>query len=261
MSINYYHIDTFTDNIFSGNPAGVCILSNKWLPVDIMQKIAFENNLSETAFVLQEENLFSIRWFTPVVEVDLCGHATLAAAHIFFNHLGYEKSKISFDSRSGPLHVYKQNNLCVLDFPADIITPVKINIELQACFNVLPSEVYKGKTDLLFIYSSEEDIVNIQISLENISRLNCRGVIISAPGEKSDFVSRFFAPQSGIDEDPVTGSAHTTLVPYWSKQLNKNELTALQLSKRGGSLFCTNKGDRILIGGSSVTYKTGNILI
>jgi len=261
MEIKYYHIDAFTSSVFSGNSAGVCILEDVWLPDNIMQKIAFENNLAETAFIIYQNDKHHIRWFTPSVEVDLCGHATLAAGHIYFTHLGFIKNQISFESRSGTLHVHRQNNFCILDFPVDSIMQVEISGQMKACFHISPQKVLKGKTDFLFIYENEDDIRNIEFSLDNIAKLNCRGVIISAPGVGVDFVSRFFAPQSGINEDPVTGSAHTTLTPYWSSRLNKYDLTARQLSPRGGSLFCRLQGERVLIGGESITYKIGAIYI
>lgn len=262
MEIKYYHIDAFTNSVFSGNSAGVCILEDKWLPDHTMQKIAFENNLPETAFIIFKNDQYHIRWFTPAVEVDLCGHATLAAGHTYFNHLGFMKNQISFESRSGILHVKRQNNFCILDFPVDEIVPVEISAEMKRCFNILPKKVLKGKTDFLFIYENENDILNMEFSLADIAKLNCRGVIITAPGGSGvDFVSRFFAPQSGINEDPVTGSAHTTLTPYWSSVLNKYDFTAKQLSPRGGSLTCRLEGERVLIGGESVTYKMATIYI
>ncbi len=259
MEIHYYHIDTFTDCVFSGNPAGICILKDQWLPGDLMQKIASENNLPETAFIIQKDGVFRIRWFTPTIEVALCGHATLAAGFVFFHHLGYQEQKITFHSRSGPLHVTRKERHSVLDFPADSIEPVELTDEMKACFDLAPAKAFRGKTDIMLLFREEEEIATIDFSLENIAKLPCRGVIISAPGKKVDFVTRFFAPQSGIDEDPVTGSAFTTLTPYWSPALNKIDLTARQLSKRGGFVSCALAQDRVLIGGESVTYKTGFI--
>ena len=259
MSQTIYQVDAFTDKVFSGNPAAVCLLE-RWLPEDIMQKIAAENNLAETAFCVKENDQYSIRWFTPSVEVDLCGHATLAAAFVLFYHEQYKEEVIQFHSgRSGVLTVRKNGNILTMNFPSDTYTPVAVNESLTTCFNIPPKEAYKGKTDFLLVYNNEEQIKTIEPRLQNIEKVEARGVIITAKGEQADFVSRFFAPQSGIDEDPVTGSAHTTLIPYWSKTLGKKELTAIQLSPRKGYLQCKYANDRVEISGECRLYLKGEI--
>ncbi len=261
MKVTIYQVDAFTDTLFSGNPAAVCPLQERWLDDATMQKIAFENNLSETAFYLRNNNQLYIRWFTPSTEVDLCGHATLASAHVLFNHEQYSQSVIQFNSRSGILTVKKENGFLVMDFPADTIETTGITEEIRSCFDIQPQELYRGKTDYMLVYGNEEQIKNIRCNLASIAQIKARGIIITAPGNDCDFVSRFFAPQSGVDEDPVTGSAHTTLTPYWSKRLNKDALRAVQLSKRRGFLRCRNKGERVEISGKAVTYMTGEITV
>jgi len=261
MQLKIYQIDAFTDKVFSGNPAAVCPLEN-WIDDDIMQKIAAENNLAETVFYVKEENQFIIRWFTPTVEVDLCGHATLAAAFVLFNFGNYTEKTINFFSpRSGILKVTKDEDFLTLNFPTDTIENLEITNDLVDCFDLKPKEILKGKTDYLYIFESEENIKNIQPDFDKISKFNIRGLIISAKGNEVDFVSRFFAPQSGINEDPVTGSAHTTLIPYWSKELNKNELTAIQLSDRKGFLKCTYLNERVEISGQGKLFLIGDIFI
>ncbi len=256
-----YTVDAFTDRLFSGNPAAVYPLE-QWPDDAFMQSVAFENNLAETAFFVPDGDNYHIRWFTPVVEVDLCGHATLAAAHVLFNHIGYQGNKLKFKSRSGILTVTKNGNQLTLDFPADKLNPVELTPELSNCFSVKPIAVYIGKTDYMFVFPSQKDIETIIPDLAAIKQLTkVRGIIITAPGNEVDFVSRFFAPQSGIDEDPVTGSAHTSLTPYWAEQMNKNKFTCLQLSKRVGKLTCELAGERVKISGEAVTYLIGNIQI
>lgn len=262
MKLHYtlYQIDTFTDKIFHGNSAAVVPLAGDWLPDRTMQSIAMENNLSETAFYIQKNGDYHIRWFTPTIEVDPCGHATLASAFVLFNHEGFSGETVSFNSRSGVLNVSKaQNGMLTLDFPADEIQETELTAEMVKCFQAKPEKVFRGKTDFMFVFASEEEIVNPGHSLQNIAALDCRGVIITAPGKNHDFVSRFFGPQSGINEDPVTGSAHTTLVPYWSNLLKKDILTAAQLSERSGELRCKNLGGRVEISGSAVLYMKGEI--
>lgn len=258
--IKIFQVDAFTDRLFSGNPAAVCIL-DKWLKDDQMQAIAMENNLAETAFVVADGKKFKIRWFTPTVEVDLCGHATLASAFIYFNHLGYNEPELTFhSSRSGELKVVPQHDLLFLDFPADNLTTAHEGAAaIRACIGTDPVEVYKGKTDILAVVENEEAVRRLNPDLSETSRLPARGLIVTAKGNNVDFVSRFFAPQSGINEDPVTGSAHTSLIPLWSQKLGKKEMTAKQLSKRGGDLICVNKGSRCLIGGRARLYLTGEI--
>jgi PhzF family phenazine biosynthesis protein len=261
MKIKIYHVDAFTDKLFSGNPAAVCPLSGTWPDDSILQSIAFENNLAETGFYLQDKSNYHIRWFTPSVEVDLCGHGTLAAAHVLYNYEGYKSDKINFNSRSGILNVKKENDFITLDFPSDKFERIKMTEDITSCFDIAPVDAFKGKTDYMLIFENEDQIKNIKFDLVKICRLKSRGVIITAKGNECDFVSRFFAPQSGIDEDPVTGSAHTTLIPYWSGVLNRRELTAVQLSARRGFLFCRNKNDRVEISGKAKTYMAGEIII
>ncbi len=261
MTLNIYQVDAFSSELFSGNPAAVVIL-NKWLDEQTMQKIAMENNLAETAFITPCGPDLEIRWFTPTTEVELCGHATLAAAHVLFNHEDLEGEEVTFQSNSGTLRVSKSDSYLTLDFPMDEYKPVAELPELmQVDSKHWVKGVFKGKTDLMFILSNERQVADFVPNLEIIKKLDCRGVIITAPGEKVDFVSRFFAPQSGIPEDPVTGSAHTTLTPYWAKQFKKNSLTAAQLSPRGGLLNCEIKGQRVYIGGQCKTYMKGNLYI
>lgn len=257
--IKIFQVDAFTDHLFGGNPAAVCIL-DQWIKDDIMQAIAAENNLAETAFVVPAGKKFQIRWFTPTVEVDLCGHATLASAFVYFRQLGYSGSEITFDSpRSGELKVFPKQGLLFLDFPADHLTRTGDAGLIHACIGTKPLEVHKGKTDILAVVDNESTVSHLVPNLSQISRLPARGLIVTAKGDDVDFVSRFFAPQSGIDEDPVTGSAHTSLIPLWSEKLGKDEMTARQLSKRGGDLQCVNKGQRCLIGGRARLYLTGEI--
>ena len=259
MKIKIYQIDAFTDQVFSGNPAAVCPL-DQWIDDATLQKIAAENNLAETAFYVREYDRFEIRWFTPTVEVDLCGHATLASAFVLFNHEKYVGNVINFDSpRSGALSVTKDGDSLTLNFPADTIEKLSTTEAVDSCFDLKPKSVMRGKSDFLFVYDKEEDIEKIVPNFDKISKLNCRGVIITAPGNQVDFVSRFFAPQSGIDEDPVTGSAHTTLTPYWSHRLNKIEMTAIQLSERKGYLECKYLKDRVEISGKGKLYLIGEI--
>jgi PhzF family phenazine biosynthesis protein len=259
MKLHLYQVDAFTEKVFGGNPAAVCPL-DEWLTDEQMQHIAAENNLAETAFFVKKNDAFEIRWFTPKIEVDLCGHATLATAHVMFNHLNYpDKQIVFFSAKSGELRVYKNEDLLTLDFPADDFEKIEMPDFISVCFDAEPIEAYQGKTDLMFVFNSETDIKNIRPDFRSINALGGRGVIVTAKGDKVDFVSRFFAPQSGIEEDPVTGSAHTTLTPYWAKKLGKDVLTAVQLSSRIGNLECKYMGDRIEISGKAVTYLKGEI--
>ncbi|MBI4645007.1 MAG: PhzF family phenazine biosynthesis protein [Bacteroidia bacterium] len=260
MQIKIFQIDSFTNELFGGNPAAICPL-DQWLPDETMQKIAAENNLSETGFFVKKNNKYHIRWFTPAVEVDLCGHATLAAGFVLFNYLGHNTDIIEFESRSGILRVKRNNNMLTLDFPIDKIVPVETPPDLSKALSKAPLETYKGISDYLLIYSNRQEIENFKPDFALISAVTARGVIVSAPGDDCDFVSRFFAPQSGVNEDPVTGSAYTTLTPYWSKRLNKNELSAIQVSKRKGHLRCKLINDRVEISGNAVIFMTGEIHI
>jgi PhzF family phenazine biosynthesis protein len=257
--IKLYQIDAFTDKVFGGNPAAVCIL-DAWLKDAEMQHIAAENNLAETAFVVNTEEGYEIRWFTPTVEVDLCGHATLAAAYVLFRYYNHPTAKINLHSpRSGLLTVEKEDDILTLNFPTDVFEATETPEALITAFGLTPEETYKGKTDFMLIYASQADVQNFDPDINLINTVNARGVIVSAPGNDVDFVSRFFCPQVGISEDPVTGSAHTTLTPYWSKRLNKQKLTAKQLSGRQGNLTCEYLGERVNISGKAVTYLTGEI--
>ena len=260
MKLSMYQVDAFTDRLFAGNPAAV-VLCESELPAETMQSIAAENNLSETAFVVLTGNEHQIRWFTPTVEVDLCGHATLAAAHVIFNHLKFFGNTVSFSSKSGPLHVRQDGKILYLDFPADSITAAESLEPLISGLGVTPSELYRGRDDFLAIFDDEDTIASLNPDMSLIYKVPARGVIVSSIGHKVlvDFVSRFFAPQSGVPEDPVTGSAHTTLIPYWSKRLAKQHLQAKQISKRGGDLVCRNLGLRVEIGGQAATYLVGEI--
>ncbi|MGK6352640.1 PhzF family phenazine biosynthesis protein [Parapedobacter sp. DT-150] len=259
MTLKIYQIDAFTDRVFSGNPAAICPL-DEWLDDKLMQQIAMENNLAETAFYVRRGDEYDIRWFTPTVEVDLCGHATLASAFVLFNHEGYGEDTVRFHSpRSGPLTVTRDGDFLVLNFPADVYAPVPVTPELTACVGIAPTAAYKGKTDYMLVFESEAHIQSAKPDLARIAQLPARGVIITAQGNEVAFVSRFFGPQSGVDEDPVTGSAHTTLIPYWAGKLGKSELTARQLSTRGGYLKCRHLGDRVEIGGQAKLYLTGEI--
>lgn len=259
MKLKIYQVDAFTDAVFSGNPAAVVPLQ-KWPDNDLLQKIAMENNLAETAFYVKSGKEYHIRWFTPTVEVDLCGHATLATAFVLFNHENYSGKTIHFYSaRSGQLPVTRSGDYLTLNFPADEFRAAELPGEMKKIFGAAPVEILKGKTDYVFVFENEAQIRNMVPRFDELSKLKCRGVIITAKGDAVDFVSRFFAPQSGINEDPVTGSAHTTLTPYWSRVLGRKELTAIQLSERKGYLRCKYLGDRVEISGRGKLYMTGEI--
>jgi PhzF family phenazine biosynthesis protein len=258
MKIKLFQIDAFTDRVFGGNPAGVCPLDS-WLPDTLMQQIAMENNQAETAFFVRSKTGFDIRWFTPGVEVDLCGHATLSAAFVIFQLELISGRIVEFNSRSGILRVTKDGDFLTLDFPADEYIKVDAPDNLVAGMGLAPVEVYKGKTDYMLVYSTSDEIEDLKPNLAKISEIPARGIIATAPGKDVDFVSRFFAPQSGIPEDPVTGSAHTTLTPYWAARLGRTELSARQLSKRRGSLRCRLVGDRVEISGQARFYMAGEI--
>ena len=258
MKLKIYQVDAFTDKVFGGNPAAICPLE-KWLPDNVMQRIAMENNLAETAFYIPEGNGFHIRWFTPKAEVNLCGHATLATAYVLFDVLNYQSNSVSFESRSGLLTVTKNKNMLTLNFPTDNIQPVEVNDALLKCFDLKPVEIYSGRDDFMFIYNSQSEVENIKPDFNAIAGFKKRGIIITAKGNDFDLVSRYFAPAFGIKEDPVTGSAHTTLTPYWTKKLGKTELTAMQLSERKGFLQCKYLDDRVEISGEAKLYLVGEI--
>ena len=260
MKIKMFQVDAFTEKLFGGNPAAVCLLKEP-LPDDVMQKIAAENNLAETAFVLETGDTFNIRWCTPKVEVDLCGHATLASSHVIFNHLKYPHPTIRFTSRSGILEVRKEGDLLVLNFPSDMPKKGCLSREVTNSLGMDPVEILKGKTDYMLVYENQKQIEDLDPDFPGLGKANVRGVIVTAKGNECDFVSRFFGPAVGINEDPVTGSAHTNLIPYWSARLGKKNMTAIQLSSRRGHLQCRDLGERVEIGGNAVTYLVGEIEI
>ena len=257
--IKIFQVDAFTNQVFSGNPAAVCPIE-EWLPDQVLLSIAAENNLSETAFINIKSSPFLIRWFTPQIEVELCGHATLASARVMFDEfLPNGTNEIIFDSKSGKLKATKIDNLIYLDFPRDTPKHVHPLEEINEALGFAPTSLIRGKDDFLCIFNDEEIIKSMSPDFDKLSTIDSRGVIVSSLGTHTDFVSRFFAPQSGINEDPVTGSAHTLLTPYWAKVLNKTLLTAYQCSKRGGFLYCELLKNRVLIGGSSARYMDGEL--
>jgi PhzF family phenazine biosynthesis protein len=259
MKIPIYQIDAFTSDVFGGNPAAVCPLEY-WLEDNILQKIANENNLSETAFFVDRGGFYQIRWFTPQIEIDLCGHATLASAYVIMKHLNPSSNRVVFGSPSGELKVSEKDDIYSLDFPAHIPEPCDAPDDLLRSMDIIPDKVLASDNYLL-IYKSEADIRQLNPYMKLLKELDRMGVIVTAPGENSDFVSRFFAPAVGIPEDPVTGSAHCTLIPYWSKILNKKKLHAYQVSDRGGEIFGIDNGNRVTIAGRAVQYMEGTIII
>jgi len=258
MPIPLYQVDAFTGEVFRGNPAAVCPLSG-WLPDATLAAIAAENNLSETAFLVGGEGRYRIRWFTPTVEVDLCGHATLASAHVVFEILEADRrmDTVQFESQSGRLAVERDGDILVLDFPARPPTPSEPPARLADALGATPAEVGLSR-DLLALFDGEDDVKALEPSFRELGTLE-HAVIATAPGRDCDFVSRFFAPTYGIDEDPVTGSAHCTLIPFWSERLGKKRLRARQVSARGGEIFCEDRGERVSIGGRAALYLTGTI--
>lgn len=256
--MNIFQVDAFTEKVFSGNPAAIVPL-NQWISKDVMQQIAAENNLSETAFFKEKgDGSFDIRWFTPETEVNLCGHATLASAHVLFKHLGYSKKTIVFHSNGGKLTVEKRDSEYWMNFPSNPPDPIPVPKLIPEALGIIP--IYTGvNTDLLVLVQDEESVKNMKPDLAILKKMEVRGIIVTAPGSDSDIVSRFFAPSVGISEDPVTGSAHTVLTPFWAKRLGKNELSARQISQRGGTLRCVLLENRVEIGGYAVTYMSGKI--
>jgi PhzF family phenazine biosynthesis protein len=259
--LSIYQVDAFTIGPFTGNPAAVCVLTES-LPDDLMQKIAAENNLAETAFITPENDDYQIRWFTPLVEVDLCGHATLASAFVVLKHLKQGTQKVTFNSpRSGKLYVSLKEDKLELDFPTDKVNKCQLPSIIKDSLGAEPLECFTGRSDYLLLFGREAEILALRPDFRKLARADGRGIIVTAPGSDVDFVSRFFAPQAGIDEDPVTGSAHTTLTPFWSARLGKTSMTARQLSERGGYLECTLNGDRTLIAGRAVLFLKGEIFV
>ncbi len=260
MELTLYQIDAFTKNVFSGNPAAICPLTD-WLDDDIMQSIALENNLSETAFFIPDDDGYHIRWFTPVSEVDLCGHATLASAYVIFNLLEYHNNQIHFNSKSGPLYIEKQDSRITMDFPCQPPIPCQIPEALENAFGKTPVECLKSE-DYMVVFETEADVINYSPDMDELKKLGLRGVISTAKASGNyDFVNRFFAPKFGVPEDPVTGSSFTQLIPYWSGKLDQTTFNARQVSQRGGDIQCSLNGNRIKISGSAVKYLEGKINI
>ncbi len=259
MNLDLYQVDAFTNKVFGGNPACVVPLQN-WLPDDILLQIAKENAVAETAFFVYQGEKIHLRWFTPEIEMDLCGHATLATAHCLKEILNYERDEIVFQTLSGDLVVTTNEGIYTMDFPSRM--PVKANLpeNIFKSLNIKPQEVFKSR-DYVLVYNAEADVRNIKIDRMQFDQLNLDpgGIIVTAIGDNCDFVSRFFTPQASILEDPVTGSAHCSLIPFWAARLNKNKLSALQVSERMGTLYCENKGERVRISGEARTYSTGKI--
>lgn len=261
MKLDLYQIDAFTNEIFRGNPACVVPLKT-WLPDETLLNIAKENAVAETAYIIQDGDRFHLRWFTPDIEMDLCGHATLASAFTIKKHLNYSGNEIIFDSLSGELKVTVENDLFSLNFPSRKPTKAALPNPIKDALSIQPIEILKAR-DYVLVYQSEEDIQNIKIDRQTFDQININpgGVIVTAQGKESDFVSRFFTPQATILEDPVTGSAHCSLIPYWSEKLSKSALSAIQLSERRGQLSCQDKGGRVIISGKARTYLKGQIWI
>ena len=262
MNLTMYQVDAFTSRVFGGNPAGVVPLES-WLPDAVLQNIAMENNLAETAFFVRDnsgEADYHLRWFTPNMEMDLCGHATLASAHILKTELGDSSDRVRFRSKSGVLAVNVEGDRLVLDFPSRPGRPGPVTEEVTAALGHRPQEVLHAR-DLMAIFNSQKEVQALRPDMERVASLDAFAVIVTAPGDDCDFVSRFFAPKAAVPEDPVTGSAHCTLIPYWAKRLGKRELFARQVSARGGEIHCRDAGDRVHIGGQCATYLKGRIRV
>ena len=261
QSLTQYQIDAFSNRVFGGNPAAVCIL-DQWLSDAQMQAIGNENNLAETAFVVPDKEHYHIRWFTPEVEVDLCGHATLAAAYVLINILKIPQNPIHFSTQSkGELQVHQEGDWLYLNFPTDSIAPISPLEGAAQALGAVPLAYWKGETDFIALLENETTVAHLKPDLSWIAQLGDRGLIVTAPGDEVDFVSRFFAPQSGVDEDYVTGSAHTSLIPFWAKKLEKNKLSARQISSRMGILDCEYLNERVRIGGQAQLYLKGEIYL
>jgi PhzF family phenazine biosynthesis protein len=261
MRLPLYQVDAFTSEVFYGNPAAVCLL-DRWIDDSILQAVAAENNLPETAFLVRNAEGFDLRWFTPVTEVALCGHGTLASAFVLFTCQKWPEENIRFQTRkSGELVVTRRNDLLEMDFPARPAYAQSPPVGLKESLRVSPQEILGSEEDLLVVLDSEKTVREVQPDFIALDGVACRGTIITARGDRSDFVSRFFAPRVGVPEDPVTGSAHCVLAPYWAGVLRKKDLHAFQVSKRGGELFCTHAGDRVKISGKAALYLEGTITI
>jgi PhzF family phenazine biosynthesis protein len=258
MKTPIYQVDAFTLGPFSGNPAAVCPL-DAWLDDETMLRIAAENNLSETAFIVARDEAYDLRWFTPAIEVDLCGHATLAAGYVVLNHLQPERDAVSFETMSGQLAVTRDGDRLSMDFPARAPTPATVTQALSDALGQAPSEVHQSR-DILAVYDDEPSVRGLSPDQAGLMDLDeGLGVIVTARGDEVDFVSRFFAPRAGVPEDPVTGSAHCTLVPFWSERLGRSKLVAHQVSQRGGELHCEHRGDRVIMSGQCTLFLTGSI--
>jgi PhzF family phenazine biosynthesis protein len=262
MNLPIFQVDAFTKTPMIGNPAAVCPLT-EWLADDVMLKIAAENNLSETAFFVKKNDRYEIRWFTPTVEINLCGHATLATSFVIFNCLNLETERIKFYSqRSGDLSVEKQDEVLVLDFPAYDLNETVILQDLVDAVGKMPQQVWETQGNMaMLLFETEDDVKNLEPDMSALSKLKHDEVIVTAKGIEADFVSRLFAPRIGIPEDPVTGATHCSLIPFWAEQLGKEKFYARQLSKRGGELFCEMTGERVKIGGNAVLYMKGEIYV
>jgi len=259
MRIPIYQVDAFTDKPFAGNPAAVCLLE-AWPEDSLLQAIAAENNLSETAFLVKREKSYELRWLTPVAEVDLCGHATLASAYVIFNHVDPALHNVTFDTRSGELSVRREGDLLCMDFPALPAAPCACPAALLDGLGIQPGEVLRS-TKYLAVFDTEEEVRMLQPNMDALKKLDLMGVIVTAKGTTVDFVSRFFAPKVGVPEDPVTGSAHCVLTPYWAQRLDRNKLHARQISLRGGDLYCELLGDRVVISGRAAMFLKGEITL
>ncbi len=260
MKLEIFQVDAFTSKPFGGNPAAVVPLT-EWLPDDVMQSIALENNLSETAFFVKNGDVYDIRWFTPTFEIDLCGHATLASAHVIFNELKLENDQIKFRShKSGELGVEKNGDVLTLDFPSRPPVTAEAPDGLFEAIGLTPKEVWRSR-DYFLVYDTEQEILDLSPNFSKLAEIPTHAVIVTAPGNTSDFVSRFFAPEAGINEDPVTGSSHCNLIPFWAERLGKTEMFARQVSSRGGEIYCELAGDRVKIGGNAVLYLKGEIYV
>lgn len=256
-----FQVDAFTERTFCGNPAAI-VPVEAWPDEDLMQHIAAENNLAETAFVKKrgEAGQYDIRWFTPVTEVDLCGHATLGSAHVLWNHLGEKAGKLTFHCRGGQLPVERDNGMIVLDFPSRPGASVPVSAEIVMALGRMPAELYKAR-DYMAVFENKRDVHELAPDMAKVAELDAMGLIVTAPATRHDFVCRYFCPGAGIPEDPVTGSAHCTLVPFWAKRLGKSSLTSHQVSRRAGELFCQDRGDRVSIAGRCADYLSGTIRV
>jgi PhzF family phenazine biosynthesis protein len=257
VKIPIYQVDAFASRLFSGNPAAVCPLE-QWIPDETMQAIAAENNLAETAFFVPNANGYHLRWFTPKVEIDLCGHATLGSAHVIFTQLAPSMKSIKFETKSGTLIVNREGDLISLDFPARPPAECQVHAGLVAALGGEPEKILAAR-DYLVIYRTEEEVRKLEPKMEQLMGIDRFAVIVTAPGKEFDCVSRFFAPAKGVPEDPVTGSAHCTLIPYWAKRLGKTKLHAYQASPRGGELWCEDRGGRVTMSGKAVLFLEGSI--